>query len=121
MNGMDRDMEMPQPPDEPKSEATFAASDGSETVLDEYMRLDKTIRDCEHALLIAERLNVRGRPLVESEIEPVRRKLQETLIERDFLDEWINRRGKSPNAESSYRSGPEVASNKPAAQSAHSD
>lgn len=70
---------------------------GSETFLDEYVRLDKTIRDCEHALLIAERLKVRGRPLAESEIEPVRRKLQETLIERDFLDEWINRRGKSPN------------------------
>jgi hypothetical protein len=69
----------------------------SETVLDEYVRLDKAIRDLEHALLIAERLKVRGRPLAESEIEPVRRKLQETLIERNFLDEWINRRGKSPN------------------------
>jgi hypothetical protein len=82
-----------------------AGARGSETVLDEYIRLDKTIRDCEHALLIAERLNVRGRPLAESAIEPVRRKLQETLIERDFLDEWINRRGKSPNDEMRDRSG----------------
>ena len=29
MFGLDNDMEMPQPPDEPKSEATFAASGGS--------------------------------------------------------------------------------------------
>ena len=87
--------------------AGCAPATGSETVLDEYMRLDKTIRDCEHALLIAERLKVRGRPLAESEIEPVRRKLQDTLIERDFLDEWINRRGKSPNDKLCEPGGPE--------------
>jgi hypothetical protein len=94
----------------PTAPAGATPASGPETVLDEYMRLDKTIRDCEHALLIAERLKVSGRPLTESEIEPVRRKLQETLIERDFLDEWINRRGKSPNAEDEP-SGPTKNSN----------
>lgn len=75
------------------------STDGEETVIDEYVRLDKTIRDCEHALIIAERLNVHGRHVAESEIEPVRRKLQEKMIERDFLDEWLHRRGKSWNDE----------------------
>lgn len=81
--------------------AGCAPATGSETVLDEYVRLDKTIRDCEHALMIAERLNVRPCQITESEIEAVRTKLKETLIERAFLDELINRRGKSPNDPSS--------------------
>ena len=90
--------EQPEAPSNSEAKGGSLQQLGSETVLDEYVRLDKTIRDCEHALLIAERLKVQGRPLAESETEPVRIKLQETLIERDFLDEWISRRGKSPNA-----------------------
>ncbi len=75
-----------------------ASADGSATVLDEYVRLDKTICDCEHSLLVAERLKARGHTLPENEIDAVRLKLSEAMVERDFIDEWMRRREKSPNS-----------------------
>ena len=78
----------------------FDALAGSATVLDEYVRLDKAILNCEHSLLVAERLKARGHTLPENEVDAVRLKLSEAMIKRDFMDEWM-RRAKSPNDEAS--------------------
>jgi len=81
---------------ETKTPDSLGAAHGSATVLDEYVRIDKVIRDCENSMLVAERLKARGHNLPEREVDAVRLKLSEAMVERDFLDEWM-RRAKSPN------------------------
>lgn len=82
---------------ERRAENPLPPETGSATVQDEYVRLDRTIRDCEHSLLIAERLKARGHNLPESEVDAVRLNLSEAMVERDWMDEWMRRRAKSPN------------------------
>lgn len=63
------------------------------TVLEALARLDKTVRDCEHSLLIAERLKARGRWQAkwDGELTATRERLASTLRERDWLDGSISR------------------------------
>lgn len=82
------------------SDALFGGS-----VLEELARLDKIVRDCEHSLLIAERLKARGRwqDKWDGELTATREKLASALRERDWLDGAISRASvalSSPNLKS---------------------
>jgi hypothetical protein len=62
-------------------------------VIEEYMRLDKIIRDTEDSITIAERLKRRGRWNAKwnDELSDLRAKLAATIRERDFLDGALSR------------------------------
>lgn len=70
------------------------------SVIEELMRLDKIVRECEHSLVIAERLKARARWQAkwDAELAETREKLANTLRERDWLDGVIARYASSPNA-----------------------
>lgn len=71
------------------------------SVLEELARLDKIVRDCEHSLLIAERLKARNRWQTkwDAELVTVREKLANAIRERDWLDGAISRYASSPNTQ----------------------
>jgi hypothetical protein len=78
------------------------------TVLDSLVRVDKIVRDCEHSLLVAERLKARGRwqDKWDGELTSTREKLASTLRERDWLDGTISMASvalSSPNASDQER------------------
>lgn len=73
------------------------------TVLEALAKLSKTINDCEHSLIIAERLKAGGRWKAEwdGELTSTREKLASTLRERDWLEGAISRNSvalSQPNA-----------------------
>lgn len=87
-------------------EARCSVASGSVSVMDEYMRLDKIIRDCEETRRIAERLKATGRwqSKWDSELADLDKKLDSTLRERDWLDGALSRYASSQNAKA-LRSG----------------
>lgn len=76
-----------------------AAVPGS--VIGEYVRLDKIIRDCENSILMADRLIKRGcwQAKWNAELDELRAKLAKTLSERDWLDSALTRAALSQNKE----------------------
>jgi hypothetical protein len=62
------------------------------TVLESLVRVDKIVRDCEHSLIVAERLKARGRwqDKWDGELTATREKLASTLRKRDWLDGSIS-------------------------------
>ena len=75
------------------SELPGIGSPGGGSVIEEFARLDKIVRDCEASILIAERLKARGRWRVEwdSELSGLRDKLTSALRDRDWLDAELSR------------------------------
>ncbi len=63
------------------------------STLERLVQLDKTIRDCEHSLLVAERLKERGRwkAQYDAELEQTRAKLADAHRERNWFDAAIRR------------------------------
>lgn len=61
------------------------------SVLDEMVRLDKIVRDLEHALLVLERLRARGRCIPEKDAQDVRDRLAGAIRERDWLEAAVGR------------------------------
>ncbi len=69
-------------------------SPGAGTVLDEYARLDKIIRDGETSLTIAQRLKSMGRWQSEwdSDLEDLQKRIDQVRKERDWLEGAVSRR-----------------------------
>lgn len=61
--------------------------------LERLAQLDKTIRDCEHSLTVADRLKAQGRWKAQwdAELLEVRPRLKTALRERDWIDSAILR------------------------------
>ncbi len=68
-----------------------AAETPNPSVMDEFCRLDKIIRDCEHALLIIERQRAKGRDIPQADIDDVTSKKVNAERERDALDQMVSR------------------------------
>lgn len=63
------------------------------SVVEEYMRMDKTIRDCEHAIKMADRLIAQGRWKAQwdRELAELHATLATTLREREWFDGVLTR------------------------------
>ena len=68
-----------------------AAETPSPSVMDEFCRLDKIIRDCEHGLLCIERARARGRIISQADINDVTSKKANAERERNALDQMVSR------------------------------
>lgn len=81
-----------------KDEPKLVTETPSDSVIGEFMRLDTVIRDCEHALRIAERLKARNRWQArwDAELAEVREKLEKAIRARDWLDAAIARVADAP-------------------------